>query len=78
MKVVLLIKYSDKKIIFRKIKFNFGLQNWVWKRKMSNFWQSSIKKLYKTTMAGIEDYPPKAKAPNFAPVGAIFFWFQNF
>ena len=47
MKVVLLIKYSDKKIIFRKIQLSFGLQNWLWKLKMSNFWQSSIKMPYK-------------------------------
>ena len=49
MKVVLLIKYSDKKIIFRKIQLSFGLQNWLWKLKMSNFWQSSIKMPYKIT-----------------------------
>ena len=47
MKIFLLIKYSDKKIIFRKIQLNFGLQNWLWKLKMSNFWQFSIKMPYK-------------------------------
>ena len=47
MKVVLLIKYSDEKIIFRKIQLSFGLQNWLWKLKMSNFWQFSIKMPYK-------------------------------
>ena len=47
MKVVLLIKYSEKKIIFRKIQLNFGLNNWLWKVKMSNFCQSSIKMPYK-------------------------------
>ena len=47
MKIGLLIKYSDKKIIFRKIQLNFGLQNWLWKLKMSTFWQSSIKRPYK-------------------------------
>ena len=46
-KVVLLIQYSDKKIIFRKIKLIFDLLNWHWKLKMSNFWQSSIKSSYK-------------------------------
>ena len=33
---------------------------------------------YNYTMAGFEDYRPKTKAPNFAPVGAILFQFQNF
>ena len=46
-KLVLLIRYSDKKIIFRKIELIFGLQNWLWKLKLSNFWQSSIKRSYK-------------------------------
>ena len=46
-KVVLLIKYSDEKIIFRKIQLSSGLQNWLWKLKMSNFWWSSIKMPYK-------------------------------
>ena len=30
------------------------------------------------TMASFEDYRPKTKAPNFAPVGTILFRFQNF
>ena len=30
------------------------------------------------TMAGFEDYRPKTKAQNFAPLGAILFQFQNF
>ena len=29
-------------------------------------------------MASFEDYRPKTKAQNFAPVGAILFRFQNF
>ena len=35
MKDVPLIKYSDKKIISRKIELIFSLQNWLWKLKMS-------------------------------------------
>ena len=46
-KLVFLIRYSDKKIIFRKIVLIFGLQNWLWKLKISNFLQSSIKWFYK-------------------------------
>ena len=49
MKVILLIKYSDKKIILRKIQLNSGLQDWLQKLKMSNFWQSLIKRSNKTS-----------------------------
>ena len=44
LKVVLLIGYSVKEIIFMKIQLNSGLQSWLWKLKMSNFWQSLIKR----------------------------------
>ena len=47
MKVVLLIGYSEKKIIFRKIRLNSYLQNRLWKLKMSNVWQSLIKRPHK-------------------------------
>ena len=46
-KLVLLIKYSYEKIIFGTIELMFGFQNWLWKLKMSNFWQSVIKRSYK-------------------------------
>ena len=47
MKVILLIKNSDKKIISRKIQLNICLLNCLWKLKMSNFWQFSNKRPYK-------------------------------
>ena len=33
---------------------------------------------HRRTMAGFEDYRPKTKAQNFAPLGAILFRFRNF
>ena len=40
-KVVLLIWYSEKKIVFGKIKLIFGLENWLWFLKMPNLWRLS-------------------------------------
>ena len=43
-----------------------------------NFIIAQLGHSYQGTMAGFEDYCPKTKVPNFAPVGAILFQFQNF
>ena len=42
-KIVVLIWYSNKKIIFMKFKLCFGPKNWLWILKMPNFWRPCTK-----------------------------------
>ena len=46
-KVIIIIGYSDKKINFRKNELILGLQNCLWRLKIPNCWQASIKRSYK-------------------------------
>ena len=47
LKVVLLVWYSDTKIILKMMKLIFSLKTWLWKLDMVNFWLRSIKLSYK-------------------------------
>ena len=46
-KVVLLIWYSEKNIVFGKIDLIFGPENLLWTLKMPNFWWLCLKPSYK-------------------------------
>ena len=75
-KHVLLIYYSNTKIVFRKIKLIFEQVNLLWKLKKSNFWQPQIvlQDIKKNPLKGligmqntIEIYLPHYDIPQLSP-----------
>ena len=64
-KVFLLIWYSNKKTVFKKIKLIFGLENWIWKLEMTNSYRLAILSLHKISKSPLSMLISKQKSYYF-------------